>query len=181
MSAVDAPERRRRPAPRAAYVSQGSAAVAPAPEVNPRPRREDPSRADHLRVVAPSERRRRRVTPAAAVLLTATVFALLFGVAIAHTVLVEGQVRLDELDRELTVEQARYQELRQEVAALESPSRVVAAAHEQGMVTPEDLVYLQPPPAEPTSDPDATTDPEPVPTDDQVWSNIKPLLGPPNP
>jgi cell division protein FtsL len=114
-----------------------------------------------------------------AVLLTATLFALLFALAMAHTVLVEGQVRLDELDRELTVEQARYQELRQEVATLESPERIVAAAHEQGMVTPDDLVYLQPPAADATTDTDVTS--EPAQSDDELWSNIKPLLEAPAP
>ena len=80
-----------------------------------------------------------------AVLLTAALFATLLAVAVAHTVLVEGQVRLDELDAQLVEEQARYQELRTEVAELESPARIVQAAHDMGMVTPDDLQYLQPP------------------------------------
>jgi cell division protein FtsL len=103
-----------------------------------------PDERRHLRVVAPAERVRRRLTPALGVLLTAGLFALLFAVAIAHTLLVQGQIRLDAIDKDLATEQARYQTLRTEVAEMESPARVVDAAHQLGMVTPEDLVYLQP-------------------------------------
>jgi len=161
-------------------------AVAPArrPSPRPAPRPAPASRPDHLRVVAPSERlrARRRLTPATGVLLTAVLFATLFLVAIAHTVLVQGQVRLDELDAKLSVEQARYQELRTEVAEMESPSRVVAAAEALGMVSPQDLVYLQPPASEPSTT--ATTPPAGSGEDasdlasgaDNTWGVMKPLL-----
>ena len=102
--------------------------------------------------------------------------------------LVQGQVRLDELDAQLTAEQARYQELRKDVAELESPERIVDAAHQQGMVTPDDLVYLQP------SDPDAATagrrrptapSPPTIPPSgrrpDRAWSEVKPMLEAPAP
>jgi hypothetical protein len=115
-------------------------------------------------------------------------FALLFAVAIAQTILVQGQVRLDALDAELTTEQARYQELRKDVAELESPERVVAEAKAHGMVAPDDLVYLQP------STPDAATDgddpsvepsaADPGSTADDpngAWSTVKPLLEAPAP
>jgi cell division protein FtsL len=152
----------------------------------PAPRRKPTSRPDHLRVVRPSERRRARLSPKAAVVLTGLLFALLFAVAIAQTILVQGQVRLDELDAQLTTEQARYQELRRDVAELESPDRIVAAAKDQGMVAPTDLVYLQP------SIPDAAAagdDPlvEPAGADpgtatgDEAWSTVKPLLEAPAP
>jgi cell division protein FtsL len=139
-------------------------------------------------VVAPSERlrARRRLTPATGVLLTAALFATLFLVAIAHTVLVQGQVRLDDLDAKLTVEQARYQELRTEVAEMESPSRVVAAAEAMGMVSPEDLVYLQPAPTEPATAATAPSGDAEDPNDlasgaDNTWGVMKPLLETPAP
>jgi len=167
-------------------------ALAPAPErrrsprPEPRPAREP--RPDHLRVVAPAERVRRRLTPATGVLLTAVLFATLFLVAIAHTVLVQGQVRLDELDAQLTVEQARYQELRTDVAAMESPSRVVAAAEALGMVSPQDLVYLQPEAPDPSAGatPQAPADAAGDPNDlasgaDSTWGDMKPLLETPAP
>jgi len=176
MSTVEAPARRRRPATdRSTFLSHGSAAVAPTPHRGP----STPpiARPDHLRVVAPTERTRRRFSPAAAVILTAALFALLLAVAVAHTVLVEGQVRLDELDQQLVQEQARYQDLRQEVAELEAPTRIVGAAEEQGMVTPDDLVYLQPPAAEPGPSPvPPSADGSAEAREDQAWAAMKPLL-----
>jgi len=176
MSTIEAPVRRRRAVTdRSTYLSQGSAAVAPAPHRGPST--PPTARPDHLRVVAPAERRR-RFSPLAAVILTAALFALLLAVAVAHTVLVEGQVRLDELDQQLVQEQARYQDLRQEVAELEAPTRIVGAAEEQGMVTPDDLVYLQPPAAEPGPSPvPPSADGSAEAREDQAWAAMKPLLG----
>jgi cell division protein FtsL len=179
---------RRHAAPEPRYLSRGAAAVAvaaPAPASPPRPA----PRPNHLRVVAPVERRRRRLTPGTAVLMTAALFVTLLAVAIAQTVLVQGQVRLDELDAQLTTEQARYQELRKDVAELESPVRVVDAAHQQGMVTPDDLVYLQPAAPDPSAVGSTSGDAsEPVddPTvgaaaPDRAWSEVKPLLEEPAP
>ncbi len=152
---------------------------APAPQRHPSP----PDRPSHLRVVAPAERVRRRLTPAAGVALTAFVFAVLLAVAVAHTLLVSGQVRLDDLDAQLGAEQARYQELRKDVAELEAPTRIVGAAHDLGMVTPADLLYLQPPAADrSTVGPTTGDDDEPaadptVGVPDQTWSAMKSLLG----
>jgi cell division protein FtsL len=166
-------------------------ALAPAPARRPNPRptpRPAPEvRPGHLRVVAPTERVRRRLTPAVGVLLTALLFATLFLVAIAHTVLVQGQVRLDALDTQLTVEQARYQDLRTKVAEMESPARVVTAAEEMGMVSPQDLVYLQPTAPDPSTvaapPADASTEPngDVASGADNTWSVMKPLLETPAP
>jgi cell division protein FtsL len=167
-------------------------ALAPAParrpSPRPTPRPAAPVRPGHLRVVAPKERVRRRLTPALGVLLTALLFVTLFLVAIAHTVLVQGQVRLDGLDARLTVEQARYQDLRTRVAEMESPGRVVTAAEAMGMVSPQDLVYLQP------QAPDRSAAPTPATSEDRAepngdvasgadntWSMMKPLLETPAP
>jgi cell division protein FtsL len=183
MSIVDVPER--------TYRTRGGVALAPAPTRRPNPR-PTPARAPeanprHLRVVAPAERVRRRLTPATGVLLTGLLFATLFLVAIAHTVLVQGQIRLDDLDAQLTVEQARYQALRTEVAEMESPARVVAAAQELGMVAPQDLVYLQPDAPHPAGDPADAPDSagtggdDPVSGADNTWAVMKPLLETPAP
>lgn len=171
-----------RPSPRHAGGARGAAAVAvAAPELEPR--RE--TRPNHLRVVRTTERvrSRPRLRPGLAMVLTASLFLTLFAVAGAHTLLVQGQVQLDQVDAELATEQARYQVLREQVAELESPDRIVAAAHEQGMVTPDDLVYLQPraldrsavgpttgDDSEPVDDPTAGGAP------DQGWPAMKPLL-----
>jgi cell division protein FtsL len=144
--------------------------------------------------VAPAERVRRRLTPATGVVLTALLFVTLFAIAIAHALLVQGQIRLDGLDDKLTVEQARYQRLRTEVAEMESPARIVAAAQELGMVSPQDLVYLQPEAVEPqpvdASEPPSTADGSAVRGGDAVevdggtgheWAVMKPLLESPAP
>ena len=181
-----------RPTRRSAYATRGAAAVAvePArgPDLAPAPRPRPAERPNHLRVVAPSERVRRRMTPAMAVLITAALFATLLAVAVAHTVLVEGQVRLDELDAQLSTEQARYQELRLEVAEMESPDRVVRVAQEQGMVAPDDLKYLQPPAPDPSTvgpttgdDSEPAADPTVGADPDRAWSEVKPLLEAPVP
>lgn len=174
MSILDAPPRR--------YATRGGAALATAPErrgaPRPLPAEERPR---HLRVVLPTERVRRRLTPATGVVLTGLLFVMLFAIAIAHTLLVQGQIRLDDLDAQLATEQARYQELRKDVAEAESPARVVAAAKALGMVAPDDLVYLQPD-AAPTRIP-AGEAAGPVMADAAggTWSTMKPLLESPAP
>lgn len=172
-----------RPAPASTAPVMGSAAAAVA--VAPLPTRPEPLRPAaprHLRVVAPSERVRRRLTPATAALATVGLFVVLFAVAVSQTVLVQGQARLDAIDAQLAVEQARYQELRLDVAQLESPTRVVAAAHQQGMVTPDDLVYLQPVAPDLVG---GSGQPDPALTgateQGVAWSTVKPLLGDPTP
>ncbi|MFP5254328.1 MAG: hypothetical protein ACLGI8_00575 [Acidimicrobiia bacterium] len=162
-------------------LTRGGTALAAAPvrrQPRPAPRRTEVAPRRHLRVVGPAEQVRRRLTPKAGVVLTALTFVTLLLVTVAHTLLVQGQIHLDELDAQLRVEQARYQELRKDVAEMESPSRIVAAAEELGMVMPEDLVYLQPP--APTS---AELSPEPptagaglAASPQSTWSTIKPLL-----
>ena len=89
-----------------------------------------------------------------------------------------AQIRLDALDSQLTVEQARYQDLRKDVATMESPARIVAAAQDLGMVTPDDLVYLQPAAADPAPPRGATADGA---ANRTPWSVMKPLLESPAP
>ena len=174
----------------------------PAPRIDPRPEprrrsrtepRPDPrpdrrtapvERREHLRVVRPEERTARRLTPKAGVLLTAVVFATLFAVAGAHTIIAQGQIRLDALDQRVRTEQARYQQLRKDVAQLASPQRVVAAAEAQGMVSPQDLVYLQPDAAAAVasgSSADDTATTSTGPPSAGSWDTVKPMLEAPAP
>src|SRR6202040_2624963 len=70
---------------------------------------------------------------------------MLFGLAAVHVLLTEGQFRLQRLQRQSDDAQAQYVRLRLEVAQLESPQRIVAAAQERlGMVPPTALTYLTP-------------------------------------
>ncbi len=66
----------------------------------------------------------------------------MFGLAAFHSVLVQGQLRIDQLDGRISAEQQRQSELRLQVAQLGAPQRVVIAAGELGMVIPDDRVYL---------------------------------------
>jgi cell division protein FtsL len=70
---------------------------------------------------------------------------MLFGLAGVHVLLTEGQFRLERLQTQSDDAQAQYVRLRLEVAQLESPERIVAAAQERlGMVPPTALTYLTP-------------------------------------
>ena len=122
-------------------------ATAPRPAPRPRPQAA-PAAQPRLRVVPPdyvSPRARRR--RARRLLVAASTLAVLglLGVATLHVVLSQGQFRLERLDARAGQEQERYERLRLEVAELESPARVVAAAQERlGMVPPPAVTYLSP-------------------------------------
>jgi cell division protein FtsL len=73
------------------------------------------------------------------------VIAALFGLVASHVVLTQGQFRLEQLEKQAAEEQARFERLRLQVAQLESPERIVAAAQERlGMVPPPGVKYLSP-------------------------------------
>ncbi len=186
------------PAPRHAprHAVRSAAEVLPRPDPRPveRPTRRpapqrpvrrptEQERTPHLRVVQPGERSLRRLTPFGGLVLTAFVFVVMAALAGAHTLIAQGQIRLDELDKQVRTEQARYQELRKDVAGMESPERVVAAAEELGMVTPDDLVYLQPDEASDdiAAPVDAAGDGRSSRVTDSSWSTVKPMLGAPTP
>jgi len=106
------------------------------PNAHPRP---------HLRVVAPntlSVAGRRRRARRLGVVLSVILFVGVFGVVAAHVVLTQRQFRLERLEKQATAQEARYERLRLEVAELESPERIVAAAQQLGMVTPATVTYL---------------------------------------
>ena len=100
-----------------------------------------------LRIVGDGElserarRRRRRLAAAASVVLLC---ASLFGVVAFHVVLTEGQLDLDRLRTEASAQAARNTRLRLEVAQLESPDWIVAAAGNFGMVPAPGVTYLSP-------------------------------------
>jgi cell division protein FtsL len=145
--------------------------------VRPRPAPKDEIPPRHLRVVHPDEGRPRRLTPQIGVLITAMIFVALVAVAVSQTLLVQGQLRLDDLDTKLAVEQAEYQQLRLRVADLESPARIVdTAINDLGMVSPADLVYLAPvDAAHPTGAAGPKTKDADTAGDDE-WATVKPLL-----
>ena len=101
-----------------------------------------------LRLVRPGEvtpKARKRRARFAAIFTVLLVSAGLFATVAFHVVLTQNQFRLDGLTDRATAEQARYQRLRLQVAELESPSRIVAAAQDKlGMVQPPAVAYLAP-------------------------------------
>ncbi|CAN5569465.1 hypothetical protein BH20ACT2_BH20ACT2_23860 [soil metagenome] len=147
-------------------------AVPPAP-ATPRPR--------HLRTVEAAPRR--RLTPGLlATLVVTVVFGALFALAVFHTVVLQGQQRLDRLDQQVLDATADYQRSRLAVAQLESPERIVDAALAQGLVPADDVTYLN---AERVIDSEgATVEPTAPPSaavteaaDASGWASVKPFLG----
>lgn len=126
-----------------------------------------PSRAASLRVVPPPRRAagRRRLLLATCTVLTVL---LAFGVVASHVFVTQNQDRLDRLSRRVNEAQERYEELRFQVAELESPERVVAAAQDRlGMVEPARVNYVTPPAA------DAASAGEPTVTEAPDWRLVK--------
>ena len=145
---VPATERR----PTGGHGTRGAAAsAAPRFDPQPRPRREDvaaPQAPRHLRLVDPAEVRRRRVTRLCAAVLVAAVCAGLFSIVVLRVLLAQGQAQVDRLQASVDSETATEQRLGLQVAELESPAQIVAAARARlGMVTPTSVVSLNPPPA----------------------------------
>jgi cell division protein FtsL len=133
----------------------------------------------HLRVVPPTRPSRGlgvRLSPRTGVILTVLLFAALFGVAVSHALLIEGQAKVDELDQQVAAEQARYEQLRREVAELESPQRILSeATGELGMVPAADPAWLTPDEAAPTDD---VPDDEAPESPDTSAARVKPYMEP---
>lgn len=146
-------------------------APAPAPARKPRP---------PLRVVTPEETRRVDRRKRARLRIAVAVFVVvggLFGLVASHVVLTQGQFRLQQLEKKAAESQARYERLRLQVAELESPERIVAAAQERlGMVPPPGVKYLSPTGVaeRPSSSPPAGGDDSKAATPD--WTEVKPHL-----
>ena len=113
------------------------------PAEAPRPRRQDRPGAPRLRI-ASSQPQRRSTLRVAGPILMGLLFACVLGIAVFQALLVQTQSRIDELEDATIAEEARSERLRVELAALESPSRIVAEAQERlGMIPPEEVLYLQ--------------------------------------
>ncbi|HEV3351615.1 MAG TPA: hypothetical protein VG076_01760 [Acidimicrobiales bacterium] len=121
--------------------------LAPARPVRaPRPEATPSARPD-LRVVPSdyvSARTRRKRARLVVVLSGIAIAAALFGVVAFHVVLTQNQLDLQHLRAQADAASIRQQQLRLQVAQLESPERVVAAAQALGMVPPATVRYLSP-------------------------------------
>jgi len=105
----------------------------------PQPRRTPPSgpgvRQLHQRRLKTKVRGGRRQGPAPdrplrLALLASAVLTVgtIFGAAIFHVILIQSEFRLDQINKEATKEEARYEKLRLDVAQLSAPDRIVATA-----------------------------------------------------
>ena len=137
------------------------AALAP----DPRPERPRPARrtGEHLRPVG---RRAPRRAPAVPILVgTGIVISGLFALAVMHALLIGGQIRLDDMQREVASETEEIRRLRLSVAELEAPERVLDAARSRlGMVQPAEVGYLAPAGVDTGDDERARVAPAEVPT-----------------
>jgi hypothetical protein len=86
--------------------------------------------------------RRRRWPAVLAGLAWSLVFLGLLGAAVFHTQLAERQLRIDRLDRQVSAERERFDELRYERAELRSPVRLAAAGADLGMYRGEASTFV---------------------------------------
>ena len=147
-----------------------TARVVRTPLVQPR----DRDRSRHLRVVrTPRQGLGIRLSPRAGVVVTMLAFVALFAVAVCHALLIESQAAVDQLDKDVASEQARYEELRLEVAELKSPDRIMTQATQRlGMVPAGETVWLTP--DEPAQQSDASE--ETADSPDTSAARVKPFL-----
>lgn len=83
------------------------------------------------------------------IVAVAGVLVAVLVVMASQALLVQGQDRLDELQRSLTEQEAVAERQQLQLAELQSPERVVAAATERlGMVPPGDIVHLRSDPSD---------------------------------
>jgi hypothetical protein len=113
-----------------------------APRSRPAPATERPR---HLAVVDPAARKRERRQRLGVRLAIASVVAAVLIVVGFHVVMAEGQLQLERLDRQTTIEQQRYEALRLTYAQRSAPQAIVKRASSLGMIPAKSLRYLSPP------------------------------------
>lgn len=121
-------------APRTNLRPAGQEAPRRAPRQAPRPTPARRSAPRHLRVVEPPVRRGRQI--AVGILVVVVVFGALLGAAVAQSMLVTGQDRIDQTNDRIVVAERSLQKERAQLAAAESPEQLALAAARIGMVAP---------------------------------------------
>ena len=113
----------------------------PAPRRGPQPAPARARRPD-LRVVAAPRRRPR--TPAILAVTVVLVFGSLLASAVFHSILVSGQVHLDEVNTSISTEQTDLARAKLALAEAQSPERIASAAAALGMVPAPEQHWLSP-------------------------------------
>jgi cell division protein FtsL len=116
---IEAP-RPRPPAANRAETTGGRRGVSTAPSTATRP---------DLRVVP-----RRRAAVNAALLLLVVIVVLMLATVVLHTRLTERQLKIDQLEQDVTDARARFDVLRKQRAELRSPTRLALQGRDLGMV-----------------------------------------------
>lgn len=96
-----------------------------------------PQQRPHIRVVAGRGIQPLRMAPW--LLFTALVIFIFFALIYSRTTLSDSAFRLEEVEAQIAQEQATFQQMRLEVARLQSPERIVPLAQEIGLVLPDQV------------------------------------------
>jgi len=137
-----------------------------------------------LRAVAPANRRVGRTEPTrrrgAGLVAGALLFAVVLGGNVSvHASTTQGQFDLERLRASARQREAKYQQLRLEVAELQAPGRIVAEARRLGMVEPAKVTYLTPTVSTSSADGGSRSGGDlPAAEAAQSWGQVKPHLGP---
>jgi cell division protein FtsL len=128
--------------------SDGSVALAPKPKLQPAAENGKAAKSESrtskpkLQVVRPQRNVKRSVLrPYSALLAIGLIFAGAISAIVMHADLAKNQLVLDKVRREVGAEERTNQRLRVEVAELEAPARVIAAANQLGLVSAERVDY----------------------------------------
>jgi len=67
----------------------------------------------------------------------------MFGAAVFHTHLAQRQLKVDQLEQDVSDERVRFDELRRDRAVLRSPERISAEAAALGMVPADEVQFVE--------------------------------------
>ena len=125
-------------------------------------RREAAASKPHLRIAAEPPQRFRKLFIASITLSLLGLVAIPFAIVFLHASLLTGQRDLDHLRQDLNEQLELRQQLLFERSIAVSPQRIITIARDElGMVSAENIVYLQS--ATPEVSPTASAPPQPTP------------------
>lgn len=120
--------------------TRSSTAPAVAPDAQPRRDTRPP-----LRLVEPIAPARQGVRVGViGTLLVGVCITGIFALAAMHSLVVQAQFDLDRIDQQVADRRGELDALRLDVARLESPGAIAAAAAQLGLVNPTERLYLEP-------------------------------------
>jgi cell division protein FtsL len=109
--------------------------------------------------------------------LAALGVAVAFALVYLHVVLAQNQFRLDRLNSVVAQQQSTYQQLRLQVAQLDSPQHIITTAEGRfGMRPARSLTFLNGKPVAGTSSASSGTSAATAPAGDANWPAIKQYL-----